>query len=62
MLLVSKAEQVCYFLYLKFLLISCIFFLILGPPGPSGADGLPGGKLIMKTMGITVLFSFFFIL
>jgi hypothetical protein len=36
------------------------FFLILGPPGPPGNDGLPGGKLIMKKkMDITVLFEFF---
>ena len=48
----SKEQQVCYyFLYFMFVLIH----FSLGPPGPAGNDGLPGGKLIIKILTILIL-------
>jgi len=57
---VSKEEQVCY--YSLFHVDVNSFFFILGPPGPAGNDGLPGGKFIIERINIVKLSCYFFML
>jgi hypothetical protein len=48
----------------SFIILICFNFscdFILGPPGPPGNDGLPGGELMNKKATICILFCFFFI-
>ncbi len=53
----SKVHQVSFVLIIS-ICFDFLFDFILGPPGPPGSDGLPGGKLMNYKATIDILYCF----
>ncbi len=54
----SKVHQVSFILTIS-ICFDFSFDFILGPPGPPGNDGFPGGKLMNEKTNIDILYCFF---